>query len=419
MTGTFSIKTLGCKFNQYESSLIVSALSASGWRVVPFGERADIVVVNTCTVTDSADKKCRNYIRQGARFASTGGVIVVGCLQRRAHSDVESMPEVKGIVDNSDREHLAGKIIQAAGFVFDGSDLFSEDDSLPFGRVRSFIRVQDGCDGKCSYCIVPSVRGNPVSRPFEDVMRHARKSIEHGVKELVLTGITIGRYESGGYDLAGLAESIMNIEGDFRIRITSIEPRHMNEKLASLFASPKLAPHSHLPLQSGSDRILSRMNRPYNRQEFIDVVNLIRTKCPDIAIGTDIIVGYPGETDNDFEQTLALVRDMSFSYVHQFTYSARSGTPSSADKGCDHRIVMSRSKELRTMTDIMTREYADSFIGKHDMAVIERDGEGLAARTGHYLRLPLAAQGGVLPGDYREVEIRSIDDTLKAIVVSD
>jgi threonylcarbamoyladenosine tRNA methylthiotransferase MtaB len=327
------------------------------------------------------------------------------------------MPEVKGIVDNSDREHLAEKIIQAAGYVFDGSDLFAEDDSLPFGRVRSFIRVQDGCDGKCSYCIVPSVRGNPVSRPFEDVMRHARKSIAHGVRELVLTGITIGRYESGGYDLAGLAESIMNIEGDFRIRITSIEPRHMNDRLASLFASPKLAPHSHLPLQSGSDSVLSRMNRPYTRQEFIDVVNLIRTKCPDIAIGTDVIVGYPGETDIDFEQTLSLVRDVSFSYVHQFTYSARSGTPSSADKGCDHQIVMSRSKKLRTMTDMMTREYAESFIGKHDMAVIERDGEGLAARTGHYLRLPLAPQEGVLPGDYREVEIRSIDDTLKACII--
>lgn len=415
MTGTFSVKTLGCKYNQYESALIASALSSAGWKAVPFGESADIVIVNTCTVTDSADKKCRNYIRQGARFSSSGGVIVVGCMPKRQGSRINEMREIIASVDNADREHLVENILSAAGFTPDGKTGFSEEDSQPYGRVRSFIRVQDGCDGECSYCIVPSVRGKPVSRPFDEVIRHAEKSVAGGAHELVLTGITIGKYSSEGRDLADLAESLMRINGDFRIRITSIEPRHMTEKLASLYANPKLAPHSHLPLQSGSDRILEMMKRPYNREEYFESVRLLRSIRPDLAIGTDIIVGFPGESDDDFAQTLSAVREAAFSYVHQFTYSSRSGTPSSMIRECDPDTVTERSASLRKISADCAEKYSRSFIGKTDMAVIEREGEGVAARTGHYLLLPVSAESSVCPGTFCTVSVIEQNGILTAV----
>ena len=386
----FSIKTLGCKLNQYESERIASGLSSRGWRRVPFGEEADLVIVHTCTVTDNSDRKCRNYIRQGARFSTAGKVVVTGCLGRRDPSGIRAMPEVLGVIEASG-DDLPRRIEES----FAGSGAPAENTAAARVRTRSYIKIQDGCDGQCSYCIVPSVRGKPSSRPIGEVIEHAKQLISAGVPEIVFTGVTIGKYSDGGRDLASLAGEILSLEGNFRLRITSIEPRHVTDDLVSLFGHPKLCDHIHLPLQSGSDAVLSSMRRPYTRAEYIETANRFREKLPDMAIGADIIVGYPGETDEDFEQTLDAVRRAGVTHVHQFSYSPRGGTPSADMKECGPAVVAERAKRLKSLAAERLREYERRFDGKVLMSVVERGGsDGFSALSSNYLKAPLGEGAG-------------------------
>lgn len=386
----FSIKTLGCKLNQYESERIASGLSARGWRRVPFGEDADLVIVHTCTVTDNSDRKCRNYIRQGSRFSSSGRVVVTGCLGRRDPSGVRAMPEVLDVIEASGDD--LPRRIEAS---FAGDRMPAAHDASARVRTRSYIKIQDGCDGQCSYCIVPSVRGKPSSRPFDEVIDHAKRLIGAGVPELVFTGVTIGKYDDGGRDLAMLAEAILSLEGNFRLRITSIEPRHVTDRLVSLFGHPKLCDHIHLPLQSGSDAVLSSMRRPYTRAEYIATAKRFREKLPEMALGADIIVGYPGETDEDFEHTLDAVRCAGITHVHQFSYSPRGGTPSAGMKECAPAAVAERAKRLKTLASEQLRDYERRFDGRVLLSVIERGGEeGFSALSSNYLKASLGEGAG-------------------------
>lgn len=386
----FSIKTLGCKLNQYESESIASGLSSRGWRRVPFGEEADLVIVHTCTVTDNSDRKCRNYIRQGSRFSSNGRVVVTGCLGRRDPSGIRAMPEVLDVIEASG-DDLPRRIEES----FAGTRTSDGKESAVRVRTRSYIKIQDGCDGECSYCIVPSVRGKPSSRPFEDVIDHAKRLVDAGVPELVFTGVTIGKYDDGGRGLASLAESILSLDGNFRLRITSIEPRHVTDELIALFGHPKLCDHIHLPLQSGSDAVLARMNRPYTRTEYIDTALRFRSRLPDMAIGADIIVGYPGETDEDFDATLDVVRRAGVTHVHQFSYSPRGGTASSSQKECAPAVVAERAKRLKSFAAERLRDYERRFDGKVLMSVVERGGEeGFSALSSNYLKASLGEGAG-------------------------
>jgi threonylcarbamoyladenosine tRNA methylthiotransferase MtaB len=386
-----------------------------GWRAVPFGENADIVIINTCTVTDNSDKKCRNYIRQGSRSAQSGRVVVVGCLARRDPTGIAAMEEVAAVIDNRDRATLTDRILSSSGFTAEMNPSFSEESSLPYGHRRAFLRIQDGCDGKCSYCIVPSVRGAPSSRPFDEVMRHAQKLIESGVREIVLTGITIGCYESGGNDLSSLAGALCELPGNFRIRITSVEPRHLTSRLADAYAHPKLCPHIHLPLQSGSDSVLARMKRPYTMSEYSGALSLIRSVREDIAVGTDIIVGFPGESDDEFAETLAAVERFRFAHLHQFNYSPRSGTDAAKEKICDHAVVTARLAALKRKSEILSREFIGQFEGKRVDAIVEQKGEKLSALTGHYLRFPIDDDGVIRAGDLLMVKIVRQGDNLTAV----
>jgi threonylcarbamoyladenosine tRNA methylthiotransferase MtaB len=415
VTGSFSVKTLGCKLNQYESSMIASALASFGWHAVEFGECADLVIINTCTVTDNADRKCRNYIRQGARQSRSGRVVVTGCLARRDPLEITAMREVAGVVDNTDRGTLAKRLLDAAGFPHNSRASFSEEASLPYGHVRAFLRVQDGCDGECAYCIVPEVRGKPSSRPFDDVMRHARMLAGSGIKEIVLTGITIGRYDCGGRDLADLVSALLDLDGNFRVRITSIEPRHLSAKLVALYANPRLCPHSHLPLQSGSDAVLRRMKRPYTGSEYLDKVSLLRSVREEIAIGTDIIVGFPGETDDEFAETISMVEKAGFAFVHQFAFSPRSGTEAAGVKRCGAAVVRARSDTLRSIARALGERFATGMIGTTVDAVITREQNGLSALTPHYLSLPLVDGLGIVPGDFVAVRITHRDGLIAAV----
>ena len=413
--GRFSIKTLGCKLNRYEADQIAAGLSARGWHAVPFGDAAELVIVHTCTVTDNSDRKCRNYIRQGARFATGGKVVVTGCLGRRDPAGLRAMGEVLDVIDSSG-DDLPRRIEESFGT----APSAAAEAVPPYrSRTRSYVKIQDGCDGSCSYCIVPSVRGKPVSRPFDEVIAHMRGLVGAGVPEIVFTGITIGKYEDDGRDLAALAETVLALDGNFRLRITSIEPGHVTPRLISLFGHPKLCDHIHLPLQSGSDRVLSEMNRPYTREKYLGVVRAFRERLPDMAIGADIIVGYPGETEDDFEQTLDIVRRAELSHVHQFSYSRRGGTRSASQKECDPAVVASRAHALKSLASEYSRAYADRFEGKILLSVIERSGEdGFSALSSNYLKASLGAGAGRRWGEIVPVRFSSGADGWRGDIVT-
>jgi threonylcarbamoyladenosine tRNA methylthiotransferase MtaB len=403
MTRTFSIKTLGCKLNQYESSLIAGQFLGSGWISMPFGEMVDLVIVNSCTVTNRSDKKCRNYIRQGSAFSRSGKVIVTGCLADRKDNNLNNMSEVLAVIKNQDKNNLLSIInkyfdnseqtenadILKKSTLSSGNYNNKKDYPLPFYRTRGLLKIQDGCDGECSYCIVPSVRGKPVSRDFNEILYHARTLIESGCPELILTGITIGKYNSNNKGLPELVKSIANIEGNFRIRITSIEPNHVSGGMIDVFANEKVCRHIHIPLQSGSDEILSRMKRPYTIKEYLKTVEKIKKYNDNIAIGTDIIIGFPGETEEDFLSSCKLVGEAGFSYVHQFTYSRRTGTPSSEMKECNTREISERTGKLRELATGISLNYRQQFLGKILPSIIEsnKTKKGYSAVSSNYIKM--------------------------------
>jgi threonylcarbamoyladenosine tRNA methylthiotransferase MtaB len=386
---TFSIKTLGCKCNQYESAQIASQFLSSGYKAVPFGSPADIVIINTCTVTDKSNKKCRNYIRQGAKFSKTGKVIVTGCMVETHKDELDAMDEVQASFTNIQKD----QIIVLSGTI-DSSTANSINEiynnyALPFMRTRGYIKIQDGCDGGCSYCIVPKVRGNPTSRPVDDILKHAQFLIEHNCPEIVLTGITIGKYQYHDDTLTSLIKKIIALNGNFRVRVTSVEPTHVSDELIDILKQDKVCKHIHLPLQSGSDSVLMHMNRPYTVDFYTKLINRIRTSIPEIAIGTDIIVGYPSEKDEDFTASVELVRVLQFAYVHQFSYSPREGTISSNYRPLPYDIIHTRAQRLRDVAQECAYKYRLQFLHTVRPAVIEKDGDCLTALTDNYLKVAL------------------------------
>jgi threonylcarbamoyladenosine tRNA methylthiotransferase MtaB len=387
---TFSIKTLGCKCNQYESAQIASQFLSSGFKAVPFGSPADIVIINTCTVTDKSNKKCRNYIRQGAKFSKYGKVIVTGCMVETHKAELDAMSEVQASFTNCQKDQLVASICALDSIIENTSmHKVSNTYALPFMRTRGYIKIQDGCDGNCSYCIVPKVRGIPVSRPVQDVINHARYLIENNCPEIVLTGITIGKYNDEGVTLAKLIKKIIELDGNFRIRVTSVEPTHIDDEFIEVLQHTKVCKHIHLPLQSGSDAVLAHMNRPYNASYYIQLVEKIKKLVPDIAIGTDIIVGYPTEEEKDFTATLGLVQQLQFAYVHQFTYSPRQGTMSSNYRPLPYDVVHKRANALREMAQKSSLQYRLQFLNTVRPAVIEKDGDGITALTDNYLKVSI------------------------------
>ncbi len=395
MSKTFSITTLGCKLNQYDSSLIAAQLAEMGLEQAPPGEMADLVIVNTCTVTDRSDKKCRNLIRQGARRSKAGRVIVTGCLADAGRDELLAMPEVMAVFGNEEKGSLAGAALslgreQSGIRVIPQKPLSTTP--LPFRHTRGFLKIQDGCDNSCSYCIIPSVRGRARSRPSDEIIEHARALIESGCPELVLTGITIGNYDREGITLAGLVRRIIALEGNFRVRITSIEPHHVTDAMLDLFSDEKVCDHLHLPIQSGSDRILRLMNRPYSLSDYERIIERIHGRYPDLAIGTDLIIGFPGETETDFMESLNAVKRSGYSYVHQFTYSPRAGTPASAMRQqAGHEELHERARRLRETAAETGLAYRRRFEGRTLSCVIEKNRKrpGHTAVSGNYLKLSL------------------------------
>ncbi|MFW6189094.1 MAG: tRNA (N(6)-L-threonylcarbamoyladenosine(37)-C(2))-methylthiotransferase MtaB [Planctomycetota bacterium] len=388
---TYRIETLGCKANLYDSRRLSEALEDLGYRAAEEGETADLCILNSCTVTGGADRKSRQQAGRLARENPGARVYVTGCY---ASASPEELREVDGVRGVFGRKEWAALLREVTGGACRPTDVAGEFGIGSFdGRTRAFMKIQEGCDAFCSYCILPRVRGAPRSRPLADVRAEAERLAAAGFAEIVLTGIHLGFYGRGRGPQATLAAAVTAVaetEGVERVRLSSLEPDEVDEPLLGAMAHQAVCPHLHLPLQSGSTGVLERMNRRYTPEEFMSVVDLVRRRLDRPAISTDVMVGFPGETDADFEATLQLCREARFSRMHVFPFSPRPGTRAAEMDGRVHsRVVNERSRRLRELGDRMAADWARGFVGRDVRVLFERrDEEGrLRGYTDRYVRL--------------------------------
>ena len=389
---TFTIKTFGCKVNQYEEQLIRERVSGLGLEESKTGE-ADLFIVNSCTVTGEADKKTERFIRRVKRENPNAKILVTGCyaVLERDIKKLESFPEISMVVPGNEKMKIPD-ILSSFCDVKTSGNTPAEGVSGLSGHTRAFLKVQDGCDQTCSYCKVNIVRGPSVSKSEEDVLSELGRLIEKGYKEIVLTGICLGSWEgSGGEKLDYLLRKIERLEGDFRVRLSSIEPNHIDHSLIDIIASSsKICSHLHIPLQSGSDRVLKMMNRRYDRGDFESIVRTLRDVVPLCGVSMDIIAGFPGETDRDFQDTEDFVEKIRPSRLHVFKYSAREGTRSfdMPDK-VPQDIAKKRVEDLIKLGDKLESEFCHKFIGQEVEVLVEhKDQKGICeGYSSEYIRV--------------------------------
>ena len=384
----YAIVTFGCRVNQADAFVIEDQLRRRGMIDAP-PEDADLVVVNTCSVTATADQGARQTIRRIVRGNPSAKVIVTGCYATRRPDEIKALPNVVRVVPNPEKEMLVDAIECGDGPC--GKPL----EPGVAGRTALIVRVQTGCDEACSYCIIPATRGLGRSRPQADVLRELRYATAAGYREIAITGVHLGSYGRDlrdGTTLAGLVRALAEWPDDVRFRISSLEPMDCSDDIVDCAAaSPRIAPHFHLPLQHGSDEMLVAMNRPYNSAFYRDLVERIRSRIPDAAIGTDLIVGFPGETDQHFEETRALIELLPLTYLHVFPYSDRPGTAASRMQNkVDGNAIRVRARALRDIGERKAAAFRGSQVGRTVTALVVDD--GWSAVTGNYLKVRLSEQ---------------------------
>lgn len=400
--------TLGCKVNQYETEAIIDIFLDNDFEVVDFSDEADIYIINSCTVTNQAASKSRKIARRAKRSNNESLVAVVGCYSQAFPEEVSSISEIDFVMGSSDKAKivkkveklLAGKEIENQ--IKDYQELKDYEElelKRLTNRTRANIKIEDGCNQFCSYCIIPYARGPVRSREQKSILKEVKKMVEEGVKEIILTGTHLGAYGSEKNNTAALGEllqELSEVENLQRLRLSSIEGTEIDSKMIDLMAEEDIfCPHLHLPLQSGSNKILKAMQRPYTAEEFAETVKKIRAKIPDIAITTDVIVGFPGETQKTFEQTLELVKELKFTKVHVFPFSAREGTPAyKMDNKVNGNIIKKYSKKLRELNQSLMKEYQAKFLGQSKKVLIEEERDQqtglLTGYTDNYLKVLLA-----------------------------
>jgi len=375
-----AFKTLGCRLNQFETDSLVTDFYNAGYDIVSFSDKADVYIVNTCTVTNQGDRKSKHAINQAVRASGDDSILVVaGCLALSQKEYLENRKDITYVVDNKSKgsvfslidSHFKGELIHPSALKQDTFNYSLVEKSL---HTRSAIKIQDGCDNFCTFCIVPKVRGRAISRSADDILENVHKSVELGNKEMVLTGVNISRYDFDGLKFDDLVEKILTLPGDFRVRVSSIEPEGFTDKFLAQFENPKLCPHLHLCLQSGSDKVLMRMRRTYSIAQYMNTIDQFRKHYPGFNFTTDVIVGFPGETEDEFLDTCKVVQEAGFSHIHTFKYSRRSGTH--ADRLTDQiseQVKNTRSKTIREIADTMKLEYRKKFIGKEQILLVERN----------------------------------------------
>ena len=403
-----AIQSLGCKVNLYESEYITDQFQKAGYEIVPFQEIADVYIINTCSVTNTSDVKSRKVIHQAIRRNPDACIVAIGCFIEANHDYHEDGVDI--LLGNANKSKVLEYVERywqtkqkADYFVTPIPEKFDDMTMSTFlGRTRAFIKIQDGCENFCSYCIIPYVRGKCRSKNFQTVLEEIQNYVQHGYKEVVLTGIHTGNYGVDlGTDFAALLREIVKINGLVRLRISSIEITELTDEVLQIIRdNDVIVDHLHIPLQAGSDKILRLMNRKYDLAYFKQKMEQIREIRPDISLTTDIIVGFPSETEEDFQDTLSFVREVQFSKVHVFPYSRRSGTvaadmaeqvPGDVKKDRVRRLL-ALSKELET-------EYMKKFIGKTLPVLMEVNRTDYSlGHTSNYLLVKV-------PGEYQSEDL--------------
>jgi threonylcarbamoyladenosine tRNA methylthiotransferase MtaB len=391
--------TLGCKLNFAETSTISRSFPEELFERVPAGTKADIYVINTCSVTDAADRKCRQAIRKFINQSPGAYIAVVGCYAQLKPQEISSIPGVDLVLGTNEKFDIS-KYIGNSGKKTE-AEIHSCDLSLSDGfsaswsmgdRTRSFLKVQDGCDYGCSYCTIPLARGKSRNPRIPELVSEAEQIALQGIKEIILTGVNIGDFgRSTGESFASLLRELVKVKGIERIRISSIEPNLLTDELIDMTAgSSKILPHFHIPLQSGSNRILGLMKRRYNRNVFSDRVTMIREKMPMAGIGADVIVGFPGETESDFADTYAFLNEMPLTYLHVFSYSERPDTAAEKLPGKVPSVVKElRSKKLISLSEEKHHAFLEQNTGQATVALFEHTrSEGMITGfTSNYIRV--------------------------------
>lgn len=385
---TVAFYTLGCKLNFSETSTIARLFEQGGYAKVEFDERPDVYVINTCSVTDHADKKCRNLVRRAKRNNPDAFIAVVGCyaqLKPQEIAEIEGVNVVLGanekfnIIEYLDKQPVNGVAHIENGHIKEVKEFvpsFSAND-----RTRTFLKVQDGCDYFCSFCTIPLARGRSRNQSIEDTMKVAREAAEGGVKEIVLTGVNIGDFGQGGEEsFLQLIQQLDTIEGVERFRISSIEPNLLSDEIIDFVAkSKKFVPHFHIPLQSGSDQMLADMRRRYRTELYRNRVEHIRRVMPDACIGVDVIVGFPGETDEEFMKTVDFIHSIDVNYLHVFTYSERANTTAlRIDEVIPMQVRQERNKVLTNISHKKKRAFYEAQLGStHEVLWEASENEGM------------------------------------------
>ena len=397
------ICSLGCKVNIYESEYVESLLRNHGYEIVSFDERADIYIINTCSVTNESDKKSRKMIHQARRRNQDAMVIVMGCYSQVKSNEIDGADIILGNQDKSKIIEYIEKYLEEKESIihiydlkeihdFEGMEIEHFDN-----HTRAFVKIQDGCNAFCSYCIIPYTRGRVRSKKYEDVVREVTNLVNNGYKEIVLTGIHTGRYgiDLDDMNLEKLLRRLVEIPGFYRIRLSSIEINEITDGIMDLIKNSKvIARHFHIPLQSGSDRILKLMNRRYHLHYFKEQIKRIRELDGDISITTDLIVGFPSENEKDFQDTIETLREIEFTKIHTFPYSAREGTPASEMREqVDGITKKKRVREILQLSHQFEHQFYERYVGKivDGLVEVHKDGK-IVVLTSNYISVVVEEQ---------------------------
>ena len=423
---TVAFHTLGCKVNTYESEAMLKLFANDGYKEVDFKEKADVYVINTCTVTNTGDSKSRQMIRKAHRNNPDAVICVVGCYSQVASEEIKTIEGVSIVLGTQFRSQIVEmvkeyletrqQIVRIADVM--RSARFEDLDIDEFTKnTRAFLKIQDGCNNFCTYCIIPYARGRMRSRDRESVLNQAQSLVDHGFSEIVLTGIHTAGYGADFddytfYDL--LVDLTTKVKGLKRLRISSIEMSQVSEEIIDLIASSSIiVDHLHIPIQSGNDNTLKRMNRHYTTKEFEDKYFELKEKLPSLSVTTDVIVGFPGETDEDFESTYQWIKKLHFNQLHVFPYSRRKGTPAARMKDqVDETVKKQRVKALLDLSHTLMKEYAESQLG-NDLEVLieEKDGDFMIGHASNYLKVRVKLSEDSV-GHIYSVRIKEVDDVI-------
>lgn len=399
---TVALMTLGCKVNQIETETMEGLFRQRGYDIVPFGEKADVYVVNTCSVTSLGDRKSRQMIRRAVRQNPSAIIAVTGCYSQVSPDEVRAIEGVRVLLGTKEKGRIVDYVEQAArekGLLDVVSDVMGqgEFEDIPlFGmpsRTRAFLKIEDGCQSFCSYCIIPYARGPVKSRKLEYIRREAEKLSEAGFQEIVLTGIHLGAYGMdlpGHVTLADACREVLSVRKFRRLRLGSLESAELSPELFALMREEeRFCPHLHLPMQAGSDIILKAMNRPYDTAGFGRLIRNVERELPGVAISTDVIVGFPGETEELFRESMEFAERMNFSRMHVFPYSRRKGTPAAAMEGqIPEPVKKERVHRMQALADRKAEDFCRSFLGKRAQVLFETEEKGITdGLTDNYIRV--------------------------------